>query len=112
MSKVMYDDEKTQAKEWLPGRIILAVIVTVFTIFLFIEPKGGCHPIDQDALYCRMHPASIFQILGCLIFYAGAFVLSGLWKGWLTLYNPANSVKWNLLAGAGLLIGALLIWFG
>lgn len=104
------DDKQTVNREWLPARIILAVIVTVFLTMGLIV-KQPCD-IDQATLWCRLHPASILQILGVVLILAGAFILSGLWKGWLTLWNDENNTKWNTVFFVFLLAGFLLTWFG
>jgi len=106
---MLKDDKKTQNREWLPGRIILAVFVTVFLMYGFFV-KQPCD-IDQQYLWCRLHPASFLQIIGVIFILAGAVVLSGLVKG-LNLWNEANSSKWNLVFFSILGIGCLLTWFG
>lgn len=107
---MMKDDKKTVNREWLPVRIGLAVILTVFTIYAFFA-KQPCD-IDQQYLWCRLHPASILQILGVIMIYAGGFILSGLWKGWLTLWNEENNTRWNLIFFVFLAVGFFLTWFG
>jgi len=106
---MLKDDKKTQNREWLPARIILAIFVTAFIMYGFFI-KQPCDT-DQQYLWCRLHPASLLQIIGVIFIVAGAVVLSGLIK-WLKLWNEANSSKWNYMFCAILAIGFLLAWFG
>jgi hypothetical protein len=102
-------EAKDEKNAWRIVKIILGIVVIAFTLGLLIKPKDGCD-LDRVYLWCRVHPFTLFDFIGILIFYAGAFVLSGIWRGWLTLYNPVNSAKWNLVAGAAIALGIILFW--
>jgi hypothetical protein len=89
---------------------IMAVIVIAFTVYGFFI-KQPCD-IDEQYLYCRLHPASFIQIIGVIGFYFTVAVLSNAFGKWITLWNEANSSKWNIIFFA---IGAasfLMLWFG
>ena len=93
-------------KTWLIVRLILLVVVILFTLFGFII-KQEC---DLDAIYlwCRLHPMSLFDIIGSIIFYGGAVFMSGLLP--FKLYNPENSTRWNWIFFIGIALGLVLIW--
>ena len=95
-------------RTWLFVRVILGIIVLLFTLYGFVI-KQEC---DLDAIYlwCRLHPMSLFDIVGLILFYGGAFGLSGIWKRWITLSNPVNSARWNFVGFAILAAGIILIW--
>ncbi len=97
-----------EAKTWLIVRVILGIIVILFTLFGFVI-KQECD-IDAVYLWCRVHPMSIFDIIGTTIFYGGAFMLSGLWKNWFTLWEEENTTRWNWIIFAATALGLILIW--
>lgn len=105
MSKVWKDNEDFA---WMIVRVILLLVVLAFTFFGFVF-KQDC---DLDAIYlwCRLHPLSIADIIGCILFYGGAFLLSGLWEKYFTLWEEENTTKWNTITFAGLVLGIVLIW--
>lgn len=98
----------TEAKTLLIVRIGLLVIVVLFTLFGFVI-KQEC---DLDAVYlwCRLHPMSTGDIFGLILFYGGAFGMSGLWKNWFQLSNPKNSSLVNIVMFIGIALGIILIW--
>ena len=90
--------------------VIAAVIVIAFTWLGFFS-KQPCD-IDQQYLYCRLHPASFIQIIGVILFYFMVALLTGTLGKWLKFENEANSSKWNIIF---FVIGAasfLMLWFG
>lgn len=97
--------ETTQLEKWLP-RILGGVILIVFTIMAFFV-KQPCD-IDRVYLWCRLHPMSLGDIIGLIMFYGGCIVLTGILP--ITLYNPENSSKWNLITFAVLVLSMVLIW--
>lgn len=101
----MNKDEKTLR---LGVRIFLGVVVLLFTLFGFFI-KQDCD-IDRIYLWCRLHPFSLGDLLGCILFYGGAFMLSGLWEKYFTLWEEENTTKWNWIIGAGTALGLILIW--
>lgn len=99
------DSEKT---EWTIVRIILGVVVLLFTVFAFFV-KQDCG-IDKVYLWCRVHPFSIGDFIGTVLFYGGAFLLSGLWKNWFILWEEENTTRWNWIIFIGTALGIILIW--
>ena len=90
--------------------VIFSVIVIAFTCLGFFI-KQPCD-IDEQYLFCRMHPASFIQVIGVILFYLMVLVLSGTLGKWLTFENESNSSKWNLIfAGIGV-ASFLMLWFG
>lgn len=89
---------------------IIGLVVILFTLFGFFI-KQPCD-IDEVNLYCRLHPASIIQIIGVVGFYLSAFIISGSWGKWLTLWNPENSTRWNWIFFIIALLSILMMWFG
>lgn len=89
---------------------IIGIVVGAFTILGFF----GNHNCDSDEafLYCRLHPASVVQKIGIFGFYLTAFILSGLWKKWLTLWNEENSTRWNFIFFLVGVASFLMLWFG
>lgn len=97
--------ETTTAEKWIP-RILGGIILVVFTIMAFFV-KQDCD-IDRIYLWCRLHPMSIGDIIGLIMFYGGGIVLTGILP--VTLYNPENSSKWNMILFAVLVLSVILIW--
>ena len=93
---------------WTIARGILLIVVLLFTYYGFIA-KQEC---DLDAIYlwCRLHPITVFDVIGCIMFYGGAFLLSGLWQKYFSLWEEENTTKWNTRIFALLVIGFGLIW--
>lgn len=82
----------------------------IFTIYGFFYHPDPCD-IDGIYLWCRLHPFSGWDLIGCILFYAGVFVLSGLPAvANLELFNDENSSKWNIITGVVALLGIVLIW--
>jgi hypothetical protein len=91
------------------GLVIMAVIVIAFTVMGFFS-KQPCD-IDEQYLYCRLHPASIIQIIGVIGFYLTALVLSCAISK-IQFWNEANSSKWNIIFAAIGFASFLMLWFG
>jgi len=88
---------------------IVLIVVLLFTLFGFFITQ----PCDIDAVYlwCRLHPFSLADLIGCILFYGGAAFLSGLPAlVKLELFNPEGSSKWNLITFAAMVLGVILIW--
>lgn len=99
-------DKPFKEKDWtdkvLPiGAAAIAIFFIVFGFFV----KQDCD-IDRVYLWCRLHPLSFFDIIGVIMFLAGCFLLSGVYKFW----NPENSVKWNLIWFALMFLSVVIIW--
>jgi hypothetical protein len=97
-----------ETRNWLVVRIFLGIIVLLFTLFGFVI-KQDCD-IDAVYLWCRLHPMSLGDVLGLVLFYGGAFYLSGLWQKWFKLSNPENSARWNWIFFATTALGIIFIW--
>ena len=105
MSKAFKDSEKGA---WTVVRVIVGLAAILFTLFGFII-KQPCD-IDQIYLWCRLHPMSVFDYIGIILFYAGCFMLTGLWKNMFTLWEEENTAKWNWIIFFGTVAGVILIW--
>lgn len=89
--------------------IAVLVFVALFTIFGFFVP-AECDGIDNVYLYCRLHPFTLGDFLGCVLFYGGAFLLSGVWTKLFNLHENVGSTSWNWLFFVLLAGGVITIW--
>lgn len=103
MSKAFKDSEKGA---WTVVRIILLLVVVAFTTMGFIIEQ----PCDIDSIYlwCRLHPMSIGDWIGCGLFYGSALVLSGLTP--IKFWNDENNTRGNWIMFAILILSIVLIW--
>lgn len=85
-------------------KIGVGIVLLIFTLFAFVI-KQDCD-IDKIYLWCRVHPLSIFDIIGLILFYGGATMMTGVVK----LYNEQNSSKWNFILFGVMALGLILIW--
>ncbi len=85
-------------------KIGVGAILLVFTLFAFVI-KQQCD-IDKVYLYCRVHPLTIVDIIGMILFYGGAALM----MGFKQLFNEENSSKWNFILFGLMAAGILLIW--
>lgn len=96
-------------KPQLITSLIVLEVALLFTAFgFFIE-----QPCDIDAVYlwCRLHPFSIADLIGCILFYGGCAFLAGLpFLRNLELFNPESSSRWNIILGVAMVLGVVLIW--
>lgn len=97
--------EKSAVEKIVPP-IGIGIILTVFTLYAFVFEQT-CD-IDKVYLWCRVHPLSVFDVIGLIGFYGGCLVIGGLTP--LKLFNPPNSVQWNLIWFAVMAISVVLIW--
>jgi hypothetical protein len=88
----------------------VCAILAVFTVFGFFV-KQPCD-VDRVYLWCRLHPFSFGDFLGCALFYSGALCIGGLTNMiGLTLTGKEGSIgKWPVIFGAAVVIGSILIW--
>lgn len=93
------------------GAIIFATILIAFTWLGFFS-KQACGPIDDEYLYCKLHPASFIQVIGVLGFYFTLVILSSSITKLFTFWNEANSSKWNFIFAAVGIASFLMLWFG
>lgn len=94
--------------EAIIAKVIIALVVILFTLFGFFI-KQDCD-IDKIYLWCRLHPFTIGDGIGCILFYAGCFMLSGIWKKWFTLWNEEHNARWNIITFICTALGAVFIW--
>lgn len=90
--------------------LTVCVILGVVTLFGFFIPQE-CD-IDKVFLWCRLHPFSFGDFLGCLLFYGGALCLGGLpEKLGITLTGKVGGIgKWPVIFVVATALGAVLIW--
>jgi hypothetical protein len=86
--------------------VILAAVVILFTLFGLVI-KQDCD-IDAIYLWCRLHPMSTFDIIGLILFYGGALVMSGVLP--IQLWNGENNTRWNWVMFVIIATGLVLIW--
>ena len=98
----------TEKTTWAITRGILLLAVLAFTYYGFFS-KQECD-IDAIYLWCRLHPLKFIDIIGCILFYGGAFLLSGLWEKYFVLWEEENTTKWNTRIFICLVLGVVLIW--
>ena len=82
----------------------VGIVLIVFTLFAFVI-KQECD-IDKIYLYCRVHPLTILDILGLILFYGSGIFL----MGFKPVMNAENSSRWNYITFAGLAAGLILVW--
>lgn len=59
----------------IPIGVLLILIVA--TLFLFVF-KQECAGLDKEFVYCYVHPATGWGILGLVLFYVGGLYISGI----------------------------------
>lgn len=96
----------TEKKTWTIVRIILALVVLVFTLYAFVI-KQECD-VDAVYLWCRTHPMGLGDWIGSALFYGGALFMSGLLP--IQLWNEENSTRWNFILFGIMFVGLVLIW--
>ncbi len=101
--------DKDEKGAWLVVRGIILLVVGLFTYYGFFNQQ----PCDIDAIYlsCRLNPFTAFDLIGCVLFYAGSLVLMGVPKLFgIEPFNPTGSSLWNIVTFVGMAIGLVLIW--
>ncbi len=94
--------------KFIPSLVALAVAF-LFTYFGFIETQ----PCDLDAIFlsCRLNPFTLFDLIGCVLFYGGCLLISSLpLLEKVELYNPEGSSAWNIAFFVAMVGGVVLIW--
>ena len=97
--------ERTNLEKYA-APIGMSIFIVLFTLYGFFI-KQPCD-IDRVYLWCRLHPFSLGDLIGCIIWYAGCVFISGVLP--FRLYNPENSSKWNLIFFAAMVLSIVLIW--
>lgn len=104
--KKLDSDEKTL---FTMSRVVIGLAVFLFTYYGFFANL----PCDLDNIYlsCRLNPFTLGDLIGTILFYSGALVLSGVLPllG-INLFNPRGSAMWNIITGVGMALGIVLIW--
>jgi hypothetical protein len=101
--------DKDEKGLWLAARIVILLVVVLFTYYGFLNVK----PCDIDRAYlsCRLHPFTLGDLIGCILFYGGAAVLAGVPSLFgVELFNQEGSRKWNIITFIALVAGIVLIW--
>lgn len=99
-------DNKIQ-KLVLAGVVVILILFTLFGFFIK-------QPCDLDAVYlwCRLHPLSIGDILGLILFYGGALGIGGITNllGIRLMGNENTVGKWPFVFVGAAIAGIVLIW--
>ena len=101
--------DKDEKSAWMIVRGIVALVVFLFTYYGFFEKQ----PCDIDAIYlsCRLNPFTVFDLIGCVLFYGAAAMIAGVPKLFgVEIFNPTGSAKWNIITGLAGALGIVLIW--
>lgn len=102
-----WTDKETPA-ETIIKLLLLGVIVAVATYKIFFDYQA-CNGLDAVNFYCKVHPMKFFDIVGCIIFYFGVVIISGITP--IRFWNAIGSVAWNLIWAAAMLISLLMMYF-
>jgi hypothetical protein len=92
MKKKIEKDERTV---WA---IVKGIVVLVLVMFIshgfIIKPQGNASLIDLEFLWYALHPASILNILGVILFMVPILGLSGVWRLFFTEYQVDLVSEW------------------
>jgi len=111
--KVMSNKKNNSLKFILIGGLALLISVVIYYGF-FIEPASAgctCNAIENDCLYCYVHPFTVADGIGLALLFASFYVAVGLTKffpGEKLL--PVGSVSGNIIGVVAGVLGLLLIW--
>jgi hypothetical protein len=98
--------EKDERTVWAIVRGIIALVLLMFIIHGFIiKPQGAGSAIDLEFLWDALHPASVLNILGVLLFFVPIVGLSGAWKLFVNSYTVdrvSEWIGWVFLVAGGL----------
>ena len=103
--KVYKDDDSS---EFMIVRIIVGAVLLLFTYYGFFDKQ----PCDIDAIYlsCRLNPFTVWDFIGCCLFYGGSLVLAGVPKlfgaNW---FNPTGS-SYYWVVFVSMVGGIVMIW--
>lgn len=101
--------DKDEKGLWMAARVLILLIVGLFTYYGFFNQQ----PCDIDAIYlsCRLNPFTVFDFIGCVLFYGAAAVIAGVPKFFgIEIFNPTGSAMWNIITGVAGVLGIVLIW--
>jgi hypothetical protein len=87
--------EKDERTVWAIVRGIIALILLMFIVHGFIiKPKGAGSAVDLEFLWDALHPASVLNIIGVILFIVPIVGLSGIWKRCFTEYFVDRVSQW------------------
>jgi hypothetical protein len=85
-----------------------AVILFLFTYHGFFAAKDCT---NGEFLYCHLHPAGFFDVVGVILFYAGASFIIGVPSLFgIELYQEGKVPKYALGAVITAIIGVVMIY--
>lgn len=94
---------------WLiPSLAVICLVVA--TLYLFIL-KQECVGLDKEFAYCYVHPATLWGVLGLILFYFGGFYISGLIPYLLIFFFKVEDDAPGLAVGKTLAIICMLGFF-
>ncbi len=92
MKNKLPKDERTL---WAMVRGLFALIAVLFIVHGFIiKPHGAGSLVDLEFVWDALHPASIVNIIGVILFFALILGLSGLWKLFVSDYYADLVSDW------------------
>lgn len=102
--KKINQDEKVL---WAVVRGIILLCVLLFIGYLTFWRQ----PCDIDAVFlnCRI-TGTLPDIIGISLFLFGAFIMTGIHKGFDNLMNPPNSSYFNTVTFIGMVAGIIMFW--
>lgn len=88
-------------------------ILILATLFLFVW-KQDCGPIDKEFVWCYVHPATFWGILGLVLFYSGGLYIIGVLPYALIWFfgvaDDSDGLKTGYVVAATFLLGFFLIY--
>lgn len=104
-------EDKDTKGQWAVVRVILALVLGAFICYgLFIKPKFVDDPFVTDNLWDALHPMSIINVIGVILFFHFVFLLSGLYEkllGQVFTNAPRGVLTAMWVSGVA---GVILIW--
>lgn len=99
--------EKDEKRTYLIARIIIGAVMTLFFLFGFVIMPN---PVEET-LWAKLHPMSVLNIIGVILFMITALALAGLPQKLIDhLWAPAGSQWPNYLFFATGILGIIFIW--
>lgn len=70
--------------------LLVIVIGVIATLFLFVfKPDQPCDPIDKVGAWCKVHPFTVWDLIGTILFYVGI--------GWMSSIIPSLLIKIGMI---------------
>lgn len=104
--------EKDERNAWIVVRSVCSLILFLFLLLgLVVKPAGAESEIDMEFVWQALHPASILNIIGVILWLVCLFGLTGLWSKLVPETLADKAAKWlpHAIIGTGAL-GAFLIF--